>query len=149
MAIPFDPKEASRAVDEALAFVLRETAKPILRTLVFASPVGDPTLWQNPDAAPPGYVGGKFRANWQVDVTNQLPIDDELDDVDAAGADTIRAGEIMIETARTGDLAIWIVNNLPYGGPLNDGHSTQAPAGFVEQAIAAGVATLIPGPEEI
>ena len=31
---------------------------------------------------------------------------------------------------------LWIVNNLPYIGRLNDGSSLQAPAKFVEQTIA-------------
>lgn len=31
---------------------------------------------------------------------------------------------------------LWIVNNLPYIGKLNDGSSLQAPAKFVEQSIA-------------
>lgn len=34
---------------------------------------------------------------------------------------------------------VHITNNLPYIAPLNRGHSKQAPAGFVEDAIAAGV----------
>jgi hypothetical protein len=33
---------------------------------------------------------------------------------------------------------VHITNNLPYITPLNQGHSKQAPIGFVEQAIAAG-----------
>ena len=44
-----------------------ETAFAILRNLIFASPVGDPTLWQQP-SAPPGYVGGHFRRNWIVSI---------------------------------------------------------------------------------
>ena len=34
---------------------------------------------------------------------------------------------------------LWIVNNLPYIGRLNDGYSLQAPAKFVEQSIAEAV----------
>ena len=34
-----------------------------------------------------------------------------------------------------GGQTIWVSNNVPYIGPLNDGWSTQAPAGFVEDAI--------------
>lgn len=36
--------------------------------------------------------------------------------------------------------SIHITNNLPYIGPLNDGHSAQAPAGFVSTGVQAGVA---------
>lgn len=34
---------------------------------------------------------------------------------------------------------VHITNNLPYITPLNQGHSKQAPAGFVEEAVAAGI----------
>lgn len=34
---------------------------------------------------------------------------------------------------------VHLTNNLPYIGALNRGHSQQAPEGFVEDAIAAGV----------
>lgn len=34
---------------------------------------------------------------------------------------------------------LWIANNLPYIGKLNDGSSLQAPAKFVEQSIAEAV----------
>lgn len=34
---------------------------------------------------------------------------------------------------------ILITNSLPYIKPLNEGHSKQAPAGFVELAVQAGV----------
>jgi hypothetical protein len=34
---------------------------------------------------------------------------------------------------------IYISNNLPYIRRLNEGHSTQSPAGFVEAAVQAGV----------
>ncbi|WP_299085067.1 hypothetical protein [uncultured Paraglaciecola sp.] len=35
---------------------------------------------------------------------------------------------------------IFISNNVPYIRPLNDGHSKQAPSGFVQIAVAAGLA---------
>lgn len=37
------------------------------------------------------------------------------------------------------DQTIFITNSLPYIRSLNDGHSQQAPAGFVDLAIQAGV----------
>jgi hypothetical protein len=38
--------------------------------------------------------------------------------------------------------SIHISNNLPYIGPLNDGHSKQAPAAFVQMAVMDGLATV-------
>lgn len=39
-----------------------------------------------------------------------------------------------------GDL--FITNNVPYILPLNEGHSAQAPAGFVQAAIEQGIASV-------
>jgi len=39
---------------------------------------------------------------------------------------------------RTDDATVYITNNLPYIVPLNRGHSSLAPAGFVETAILRG-----------
>ncbi len=36
-------------------------------------------------------------------------------------------------------VSVYIANNLPYIKPLNNGHSKQAPAGFVEAAIQRNV----------
>lgn len=38
--------------------------------------------------------------------------------------------------------SIHITNNLPYIGPLNDGHSRQAPADFVKLAVMDGLVTV-------
>ena len=38
--------------------------------------------------------------------------------------------------------SIHITNNLPYIGSLNDGHSKQAPAGFVQMATLAGLSAV-------
>lgn len=136
--IPFDPTEIMVALQDATAEVVQEVANAVLRTVVLASPVGDPTLWQNPKP-PPGYVGGSFRKNWQVGV-GDAPLG-EVEGVDPSGAETIQLGAVAIAGLVKGtDDIVYIANNLPYGNRLNNGHSTQAPAGFVEQAVAAGVA---------
>lgn len=45
-----------------------------------------------------------------------------------------------VANARKGGLAdLYIANNSPYIGRLNQGHSNQAPAGFVETGISSGV----------
>lgn len=58
-------------------------------------------------------------------------------------AATIEAGTPTIEAF---DIAanreIHITNNAPHIQPLNDGHSKQAPAGFVQIAVMEGLATV-------
>lgn len=96
------------------------------------SPVGDPTYWQNP--APPGYVGGRFRGNWQFSTGS--PPAGELADIDPGGTKTlarIRAGVLQFAPGEVG----YIANNLPYGQRLEyEGWSNQAPAGMVRVTMA-------------
>lgn len=79
-----------------------------------------------------GYVGGRFRSNWQL--TAGAPALGEIDDIESAGATIAKLA------AAAGDLTLgevaYIVNNLPYAIPLEYGHSTQAPAGMVRVTIA-------------
>lgn len=44
---------------------------------------------------------------------------------------------------RKADQAIYITNNSPYIEVLNQGHSKQAPAGFIEAGIQSGTASVV------
>lgn len=58
----------------------------------------------------------------------------------ASAGQAQQAGLSVIGTYPQNNLPdLWIVNNLPYIGKLNDGSSLQAPAKFVEQSIAEAV----------
>lgn len=115
-------------------------ANAILQAVVIGTPVGNPVLWKFPDKAHKGYVGGKARANWLVALGS--PISDPVDDIDPSGGSTISAGAATISGATASGSVINISNNLPYIQPLNDGHSLQAPIGWIDQAIQAGVAAI-------
>lgn len=94
------------------------------------SPVGDPTLWKRP--APPGYVGGAFRGNWQLGI-GVVPAG-ETGRVDPSGGET--QGEIVASVpAQAAGPVYYIVNNRPYAQALEDGHSSQAPNGMVGLAV--------------
>lgn len=54
-----------------------------------------------------------------------------------SAAETINIAKMILRGKKPGQ-AIFITNNLPYIKKLNDGSSTQAPAGFVERAILIG-----------
>ena len=116
------------------------TAFAILRNLIFASPVGNPTLWQGgPDSAPPGYVGGHFRRNWIVSIGGFSNV--VIDGVDPAGAATAAEGQAVIRgftRGRPGPNLV-IQNNVPYANRLALGHSTQAPAGWVDSQVNAAL----------
>lgn len=92
---------------------------------------------------------GRARSNWQVSVGR--PILAEIEPY--APGDKLGLGETAnasgaLEQARAalardiGEEPIYITNNVEYINVLNAGHSAQAPAGFVEEALAAGLAVV-------
>ncbi len=77
---------------------------------------------------------GRARGNWLPSIG--APRTDEVDARDAAAA--------VDEAVQTFNPApefpvMYLANNLPYIGVLNNGSSKQAPAGFVESSIDAAV----------
>lgn len=141
---PYDAREISIRLEQELIQDFGETAFAIARNLIFGSPVGNPTLWQNPDGAPPGYVGGHFRRNWLVSIGGFN--ETEIEGVDPAGPATAAAAKNEIRRfqnrKRIGPNLV-IQNNVPYANRLANGWSTQAPTGWVDEEIENGLA--IPG----
>jgi hypothetical protein len=86
-------------------------------------------LKQFPMRSVGGYVGGRFRANWdygldsapgaQYDVTDKTP---------ATSMNRVEGG---LKGAKMAGHVHYIANNLPYAQRLEDGHSRQAPNGMV------------------
>lgn len=111
--------------------VVQKTTLEVARSVIMKSPVGNPELWKSPP--PPGYVGGRFRANWvfgvgQVDTTT-------TEDIDAKGTATLNKLAAAIGATGAGGVT-FISNSLPYGPALELGHSGQAPSGFVRLTVA-------------
>lgn len=75
---------------------------------------------------------GRFRGNWQVEIGRDPTA--ELPDKDKSGNPTKEKGTATVKGCPPFQ-PVYIANNLPYGPTLNDGHSKQAPAGFVEIAV--------------
>jgi hypothetical protein len=141
MAKIFNARETIRAVNAALIDDLGATVFAILRNLVTGSPVGNPSLWQNPASAPDGYVGGHFRRNWIVSIGGFN--ETEIEGVDQVGASTLATGKATIEAwekARRINTNIIIQNNVPYSNRLAQGWSRQAAAGWVDEQIDAALA---------
>lgn len=95
------------------------------------SPVGDATYWKN--KPPKGYIGGHFRANWQLGIGTR-PVA-ELAGVDlsaktAEGGDTTSRIVAAIPEDASGRV-YWLANNAPYARRLEDGWSRQTPQGMV------------------
>lgn len=93
---------------------------------------------------------GRARSNWTAEMDQALGkllparVPGERGSTgDANSAAAIDAAEQVIETFDIGKNAeIHVSNSLPYIGALNDGHSKQAPAGFVRIAVMEGLATV-------
>lgn len=98
--------------------------------LVNRSPFGDPDLWES--KAPPGYVGGFFRSQWQHGLNS--PPTDEIPEIDPDGEITINNLRTSIFDSQVSGIH-WIVNMAPYAQVLEDGHSTLAPTGIVKISI--------------
>jgi len=80
-----------------------------------------------------GYVGGRFRGNWQVSF--DTPKSGVLDRIDKSGDDTKAAGAAVIQGFTSGVSTIWLMNNIAYSLALEYGHSTQAPAGMTRISV--------------
>jgi hypothetical protein len=110
--------------------LVRKVVIDVGARLVEKSPVGDPSAWKNPP--PPGYVGGRFRANWQYGF-NQRPIGD-LSDIDPSGA--VSNERIITGTESNPAAGVhYLMNNLPYAQRLETGWSSQAPQGMVNLTV--------------
>ena len=137
MSFTLDLKRFQGKVERKLDAIVREIVVSVDRSLVEKSPVGNPELWANPNNAPPGYVGGRFRANWQYG-ENEAP-EGELYEPNAGpypGADeTVDRETAKIQPDAAGKIH-YLTNNLPYAKALEDGHSAkQAPGGMVALTV--------------
>lgn len=120
-------------VDKAKAnneLVVKKGCIEVLQDIIKMSPVGQPELWQG--YAPKGYVGGRFRGNWQV--TFDVPATGELDRIDPSGMETLKDGIEQIGQYTCGVQSVYFTNNVPYSVRLEFGHSKQAPNGIVRVA---------------
>lgn len=126
------------SVDNAVRKILFDFST----SLVNMSPVGRKEAWavnvdraaRGLDPVPPGYVGGRFRANWQygegTKPTGALYGEDDSSFEDASSV--IARLHSMIGSAKMVGTVHYLTNNLPYSVRLENGWSkTQAPEGIV------------------
>ena len=109
---------AEREIHAAVAEASRGLALAVLEGVVARTPV----------------KSGRARANWQAGL--ERPPEGVLNETDKDGLTTIARGRAAISRARPFE-TIWIVNNLPYIGVLEQGSSRQAPRGMATATLAA------------
>jgi len=112
-------KSLAEGLEDQTGRFVEEVAERVHGALVLGTPVKT------------GYA----RSNWLVgvgsDKTGEVPIRSEVE--------TIAAGSAAIRGRVKGDTEVIITNEVHYMPLLNAGSSRQAPAGFVEKAVAVGV----------
>jgi hypothetical protein len=128
MSFAEDIKKFAQKAGDNADLVVRKVVLDIGRSLVERTPVGNPDLWQNPDNKPDGYVGGHARANWSHSIG--ALVNQEFKEIDATGGASIDRIISSVPIKAAGKVH-YIQNSLPYMQALEDGHSTQAPAGIV------------------
>lgn len=119
-----------RALRADISDTLKETIITFAGKLVERSPVGDPSLWQNP-RPPAGYQPGHFVKNWQI-TNNKNAV--EIQGYDPRRKDSIQAMTNFVNSSTVGGI-YWVSNMVPYAQRLEDGHSTQAPRGMVALTV--------------
>lgn len=130
------------AIRKANEEVIKVTAINLFSSIILSSPVGNPDLWvwKHPTKGyvdyvsykgyPEGYVGGAFRSNWyltfdspsnQWNENNIISQQQKINEIGGIATGGVRDKYIL-------------ANNAPYAQRLENGWSTQAPAGSIVQA---------------
>ena len=132
-AIDIDREFAETEAD--VRTVVRKLALTALAKVVRRTPVGDPTFWKSDP--PEGYVGGRARNNWFVQIGGPGSKTTEIVDASGAGANARGAAAVAAYRSLKNWPTISIYNNLPYIGRLEDGYSHQAPPGGIVEITVA------------
>jgi len=117
--------ETDRAIEQAKREIKVTTLKALNKTAIIASQV---LISSTPVKT------GKARANWNASFDS--PDSQVKEKFDKTGSATVAENSAIIASNTKEFRDIYISNNVPYIEPLNNGSSAQAPAGFVEKAVA-------------
>ncbi len=116
-------KRRARAIEVNAGIGVTRVMIAVAQTVVLATPVDT----------------GRARANWIASLGSpvRIPTNDE----DPSGQETIAVATTIAKARKASSgVPIFLANNVDYITKLNSGSSAQAPAGFVQTAVAQGVA---------
>ena len=122
-------KREGEAITKAHTEVVRVAAISLFSFVIKGTPVGNPELWIS--KPPPGYTGGTARASWNL--TNGAPNYEPTGKTDTANETASNVIRELGSMAYTG--VYTLASGLPYIERLEDGWSTQAPAGMVKTSV--------------
>jgi hypothetical protein len=85
---------------------------------------------------------GWARANWQVSIGRPTSgaVGSRENVAGATAAQSAGTARLLVYDFKQGD--VWLGNHVPYIQKLDEGHSKQAPEGWVARAIRAGLAAI-------
>lgn len=122
-----DFEKRAQGYADGIDKIIASTVVQICRNIVKRTPVGNPDLWESD--APPGYVGGRARANWFPSIGS--PSNEETESV----ADQ-SMGRVQAIIGQVPGNVFYLTNNLPYIRRLEyDAWSSQAPRGMVRVSL--------------
>lgn len=126
MSFTLDLQAFAKKAGAKTDLVVKRVVAGMAESVIEMSPVGDGSYWQSPP--PKGYLGGRFRANWDYGF-NAAP-KKTFDLVDKSGA--LSASRVLEGLSQNPSAGVhFIANNLPYAERLENGWSRQAPVGMV------------------
>ena len=143
-----DLEKFAQHIERSVGVARRRVALDLFERINEKTPVGNAAAWQplpsgKPRRAPPGYVGGRLRASWNM--TDGQP----SDEVQPPGQSSYPAkGKITATFSKPYDVT-WIVNNLAYGEAVEFGHSKQAASGMVRVSLSEIEAQLMSSVSEL
>jgi len=121
-------EKKAKAIDEAASQNAVDTALAIVGDLAYKTPVDTSQALSNWIVTLESPSGQQIKPHFPGSQGSTQR---------ASAAETLNLAKLVLRNKKPGQ-AIFITNNLPYIRRLNDGHSTQTPAGFVERAVLIG-----------
>lgn len=118
-------KRVMRELNSVIAGVVRLISVNVTNDIVVSTPVDT----------------GFAKANWVPSVGT--PKSNVTGSRQSVSSGAQKAGLLRVRGYRAGQGKVFIVNNVPYIGDLNQGSSAQAPAGFVQGGITRGIVAAI------
>ncbi|CAH9016285.1 putative neck protein [Vibrio phage 242E40-1] len=131
------------SVKKALEETVKVAAIELFSGIIYRTPVGNKSLWKNPNANPDYSGGGSARSNWFLSFS--VPSGKVTDSTEReAGNRSSFYGEIASEIGNKTSQTYVLSNNLPYIERLNENWSTQTQGFGIVAPEQSRVQALIP-----
>lgn len=99
-------------------------------TVILGSPVGNKSLWKNPNGGPNPYVGGSYRSNHRISINKITSFEKGI----ASEGGVLMELQADIAKFKIGE-TLFMNNPLPYATAIEYGHSSQATDGVYRPAV--------------